>query len=78
MKHELLTDSVSVLSGAFALTDIENILSIIILVISILNILYNMIYRIIKHVKNKQYDEISNDFDIAKNELEEIKEKEKN
>ena len=67
---------VSVLTGGYALININDILSTAILVLSILNILFNMGYAIYKHIKNKNPDAISNEIEKAKKELENLKGKE--
>ena len=76
-KHIVLSDSISVLTGGYAITNIENILSIVILILSILNILYNMITRIIDKIKNKKYDEIPQEIEDGINQIENLKEKER-
>lgn len=77
MKNDLISDSISILTGSFAIANIEHILSIVILVLSILNIVFNALIKIIKHIKNKQYDLLDDDFNEAKEELQNLQEKEK-
>lgn len=77
MKNDVISDSISILTGSFAIANIEHILSIVILVISILNILFNALIKIIKHIKNKEYDLLDDDFNGAKEELQNLQEKEK-
>ena len=76
MKYDLISDSASVLTGAFALSNIQDILSIVILVLSIANIIFNMFMRIYHHIKNKEYDEIPIEIDKTTKELENLKSKE--
>lgn len=76
MKHDLISDGASVLTGMFALSNIQDILSIVILVLSIANILFNMIMRIYHHIKNKEYDKIPVEIDNTTKELENLKSKE--
>ena len=76
-KHDFLSDGISVLTGGYAIANIEHILSIIILILSILNILYNIISRIIKRIKNKQYDEIPNEIEMGINQIQELENEEK-
>lgn len=78
MKKDNISSGVSIFTASFALTNIEQILSIIILVISILNILINMGIKIYFRIKNKQIQEIPNDIKQASEELEKLKEKEGN
>ena len=77
MKKDLISDSISILTGSYAIANIEHILSIVILILSILNILYNLITRIIKRIKSKQYDEIPNEIENGINQIENLQEKEK-
>lgn len=77
MKYEYISDGTSVIFGAFALSNIYEILSIIILILSILNILVNASIRIYHHLKNKEYKDISYEIDDVKNQLENIKNKER-
>ena len=78
MKKDNVSSGVSIFTASFALTNIEQILSIIILVISILNILINMGIKIYLRIKNKQIQEIPNDLKQVSEELENLKEKNKN
>lgn len=79
MKKLMTIDySVDAASGAYGIANIQNILGIICLVLSILSILYKMIYTIIVHIKDKKFDEISNELDEAKKKIEELEEGVKN
>lgn len=71
-----VSTGVSILTGSFALANIQEILSIIILVISILNILVNMTIKIYNKIKEKKYDEIPNDINEASEQLENLQKKE--
>lgn len=73
---DIATNGISVLTGGYALMNINDILSTTILILSILNILFNMGYAIYKHIKNKQLDAISNDIEEANKQLEQLKRKE--
>jgi len=77
MKYDIISDSASLITGAYALVNIQEILSIVILVLSIINILFNMVMRIYHHFKNKEYDEIPNDISTTKEQLEKLKEEKK-
>ena len=78
MKKDRVSAGVSIFTGSFALVNIEQILSIIILVISLANILINVILKIYNHIKNKQYDEIPNDINEASEQIENLQKKEGN
>lgn len=71
---QALDYSVDVASGSYALANIHEILGIILLVLSICSILYKMIYTIIVHAKNKEYKEIADEIEKAKEEIENFKE----
>ena len=73
MRYEKVNNITSVVTGLFALGHIEEALSIIILVLSILNIVVNMIVKVYTHLKNKEYDKIPNDIDDATDELTNLK-----
>lgn len=72
MKVENIQCLLSVFTGGFALVDITNVLSIIILILSIANILWTMIYSIYKHVKSKDYDKIDDDIQNGINQIENL------
>lgn len=75
MKSNYLSDAVSGITGLFAIINFEQLLSIIILILSILNILFNMILRIVYHIKNKNFDLITNELDHATNLLNNLNKK---
>ena len=71
-KYELISDGASVVTASYSIANLKETLSIIILVLSILNILVNMLIRTIKHIKNKQYEKVTAEINTAKHELQEI------
>lgn len=74
--HEIMSYGTSVITGAYAIAHIQEILSIIILVISIANILINGIINIYSHFKNKDYKKIPNEIDNTIEQLEKLEKKE--
>lgn len=70
MKMQNIQCVISVLTGSYAIANISEVLSVIILILSILNILWSMIYGIYRHVKNKEYDKIDDEINDAKSKLE--------
>lgn len=64
--------SVDAIGGAYGLANIQTILGIIVLSLTIFNVLFNMVYKIIKHIKNRQIEAILEDINEAKEELEEV------
>ena len=73
---ELSTTVVSVFTGTYALANIQDVLSIIILILSIDNILYNLGYRIYNRIKSKEFDKIDDDIENSIDELNDLKKKE--
>ena len=71
-----VSTGLSILTGSFALANIYEILSIIILIISIVNILFNMSFKIYDKIKNKKYEEIPADINEATENLKKLEKKE--
>lgn len=71
-KYELMNNGCSVLTASFSIAYIKETLSIIILVISILNILLNAFIKIYKHIKEKNYEKALIELEKTKEKLEEI------
>lgn len=72
-KFENISTALSVGTGTYAIANINDILSVIILILSIINILWNMGCRIYKHIKEKRYEAISQEIENAKEELNDLK-----
>lgn len=62
----------STLGVMWSVQDINNIISLLLLIISICNLLYTFVRTIVSRVKNKEYDEIPNDMNKLKSDLEKI------
>ena len=58
-----------------SLIDIQQVLSIILLVFNVLWILWKFGFKVYTHIKNKKYEEIGNDIKDAKDEFEQITQK---
>lgn len=72
MKENLnntLSNTLSVITASWGISNIQDILGIIVLILSIMNILWNMIYKIYNNIKSKNYTEIN---DNIKNAIDEI------
>lgn len=72
MKENLnntLSNTLSVITASWGISNIQDILGIIVLILSIMNILWNMIYKIYNNIKSKNYTEID---DNIKNAIDEI------
>lgn len=63
--YENYSDMCSVITGAISMAYIKEVLGIIVLVLSILNILINLGLRIYHKIKNKKYSDIPKDIDDA-------------
>lgn len=74
--YENYSDFISVATGAFGIANIKEILGIIVLILSILNILINLALRIYHKVKERKYDQIPSDINNAIDEINKIKDKE--
>lgn len=68
-------NTVGVLIGV---SDIENVLNLVLLIVSILAILWRAGYAIYQHVRNKRLDKIGNEIDKAKDDIEKLMPKEEN
>lgn len=53
----------------FSLSQIESIIGILILVINLIMLIYNSIFKIITHIKNKDYKSIESDLRNLNDEL---------
>lgn len=75
--RNIISNSLSVVTGTYALANIKEILGIIILVLSIANILWNLGCSIVNRIKKKEYDKIDDDFEDSIEKLTDLKEEEK-
>ena len=71
-KQDLITTILSSIGITISIHDIYEIISIILLVLSIINILWVLCSRIYTHVKNKEYDKVSQEIEDATNKLKEL------
>lgn len=58
-------------SASYGLANIQTVLGIVLLVLSIISILFKCVLSIYTHIKNKEIDKISESFDISIQTLEE-------
>lgn len=68
-------NTVGVLIGV---SDIENVLNLVLLIVSILAILWRAGYAIYQHVRNKRLDKIGDEIEKAKDDIEKLMPKEEN
>ena len=66
--------TLSVLSIAWSAENIDTILGIILMVLSIVNILWTTGYKIYNHIKEKNYDKVSEEIQDAIDKIKDIKE----
>lgn len=71
-KYDIISNSTSVVTATYSVANLKETLSIIILVISILNILVNCIIKVASAIKQKQYEKARIELEDAKKELEKI------
>lgn len=72
--NDLVTNSISVFTGltGIAITQVYEIIGIIVLILSALNILINMAFKIKDAIKQKQYEKVTTIIDDAKNQLDDL------
>ena len=68
----------NIVGVAIGVSDIESVLNVILLVVSILAILFRAGYAIYQHVKEKNYSKIAEELESAKKQLEQLQAKEDN
>ena len=76
MKIQSIIEDVLIGSGiAISLVDIQQLLSIILLIFNVLWLLTKFGIKVYEHIKNKQYKEIAEDIKETKDELEDLSHK---
>ena len=68
----IIEDALIVCGITVSLVDIQQVLSIILLVFNVCWILWKFGYRIYTHIKKKQFDQIENDIKESKEEVEQL------
>lgn len=79
MRNDVLSTTISFITGGagVAIATVYEAIGIIVLILSALNIIINMSFKIRDAIKNKQYNKITEIIDDAKEDLEDIKEDDK-
>ena len=67
----------SVLGLSITLEDAKNIIGIIILIAQAILVIYNIILKIIKHIKDGKHQEVANDISQAIEQLQDLKDGDK-
>lgn len=71
---DIIDYSLSGVSLSWALTDVESYLSILLIILSLINLLYKLGRDIYKAIKNKNFDNVDNLIENAIDEIKDIKE----
>lgn len=69
--------TVDAVGASYGIANIQSILGIVVLILTILNVLINSTVKIIMAVKKREYDKISKVLDETKEQLEEVGNNEK-
>lgn len=69
--------TVEAMGGAYGIANIKDILGLIILILTILNVLINGTIKIIALIKKREYEKISGVIEDVRDELKEVEENEK-
>lgn len=72
----VLETGLNAIGIAIGVSDMENVLNVILLIISIASILFRAGYAIYQKIKEKKYNEIAKELDDAKEALEQLQNKE--
>ena len=70
-KYDYILSAVGV---AWSIQDLQNIVSLILLIISLINILWKTGYNIYTKIKNNKVDEIGEDISKCKDEIQQLQE----
>lgn len=73
--NDIITSALGTIGITVSVQDLNQIVNLVLLVLSIINILYMLTIRIIERVKSKDYKNVSKDIEEAKNDLEKLKKK---
>ena len=77
-KQEITSSFLGAMGLTLSVQDLTQIVNLILLVLSVINILWVLFNRVREHIKNKQYEEIHNDINDAIEEINKAKEENKN
>lgn len=72
--YDTYSYSLSIFSILWSTENINSVLGIILMVLSICNILWTAGYKIYTYIKNKQYDKVSKEIEDAIDKIKDIKE----
>lgn len=74
-RQDAITTILSGVGITYSIQDVKEIISIILLVLSVINILWVLGSRLYKHIKNKNYQEIPHDINDAVEQLNNLEHK---
>ena len=72
-----ITGVIGSVGAAVGLQNVNDVLNIILIILSIANLLWLLASRIIKHIKDKEYEKVNEDLTQAIHDIEELKDKNK-
>lgn len=76
-KQEISSSILGTLGITLSVQDLTQIVNLVLLILSVINVLWVLFNRVREHIKNKQYQEIQNDISDAIEEINKAKEENK-
>ena len=76
-KYEISSSFLGAVGITLSVQDLTQIVNLVLLILSVINILWVLFIRIKEHIKNKNYNEITNDINNAIEEINKAKEENK-
>lgn len=77
-REEITSSILGTMGITLSVQDLTQIVNLILLVLSIVNILWVLFMRVKEHIKSKQYEEVQKDINEAIKQIQDEKEKNKN
>ena len=77
-REEITSSILGTMGITLSVQDLTQIVNLILLVLSIVNILWVLFMRVKEHIKNKQYEEVQKDINEAIKQIQDAKEKNEN
>lgn len=73
-KQEISSSILGTLGITLSVQDLTQIVNLVLLILSVVNVLWVLFNRVREHIKNKQYQELQNDISNAIDEIKNSKE----
>ena len=77
-RYDFIETGINVMGISLSVTDLTQILNVILLAVSVASILFKAGYAVYTHIRNRSLDGAKKAIDEAKDELEKLREKQKN